>query len=195
MCSLYFGLCSVISIRLAGFMSFIQSFFKVLLYMFVMSFSILCILYTTWENTWIILGMCLANERRRYYVTSSLIGKAHTHNVSWNTGSLLFHKSINQHIYIFFYIYIYILYICNIYIIYIYTIWVCPCDIQHNAAACLQPDAVIYSDGNDIWQDDMAWLWPDGTINVHFVAERRAHLSKSTRPLFHKWMSWFVLLV
>ena len=33
--------------------------------------------------TGIILGMGLANERRRYYVTPSLIGWAHTQNDDW----------------------------------------------------------------------------------------------------------------
>ena len=31
-------------------------------------------------NAWIILGMGSASERRRYYVTPSLIGRAHTQN-------------------------------------------------------------------------------------------------------------------
>ena len=35
------------------------------------------------QNTGIILGMGSANERRRYNVTSSLIGWAHTHNDPW----------------------------------------------------------------------------------------------------------------
>ena len=33
-----------------------------------------------WQNSGLILGLRLANERRRYFVTKSLIGLAHAYN-------------------------------------------------------------------------------------------------------------------
>ena len=41
------------------------------------------------SSSWIILCMCPANERRRYIITSSLIGWAHTQNDPWLLGCRL----------------------------------------------------------------------------------------------------------
>ena len=46
----------------------------------------------------IILCMCPANERRRYNVTSSLIGWAHTQNDPWMPLTHLWHSRNGQHI-------------------------------------------------------------------------------------------------
>ena len=44
----------------------------------------------------IILGMGLAKERRRYYVTPSLIGRAHTQNDPWCVASWLYQGMVDN---------------------------------------------------------------------------------------------------
>ena len=46
-----------------------------------------------WQSTGIILFMCPANERRRYNVTSSLIGSTHTKNDPWEQRGRQLHPT------------------------------------------------------------------------------------------------------